>query len=108
MKGFQITFYTQQDRRHQGKHVADWLVALADELQLRGVTVIPASESIGKHHRVHSAHFFELSDQPVTIVFAVTDEEASRLFKRLRAEKLHLFYVKSSIEFGMTDEDDAD
>lgn len=100
MNGYQITFFTQQDRRHHGKPLADWLVHLADELGLRGATLIPASEGIGRHHRFHSAHFFDLADQPLSVVMAVTHEEADRLFERLRAEGVHLFYVKTAVEFG--------
>ncbi len=102
MIGYQITFYTQQDRRHKGKRVADWLVHLATEIGLRGATVLPASEGIGPDHHVHSVHFFELADQPLCVVLAVTEEEAQRLFARLRAEQLELFYVKSAVEFGVT------
>src|ERR1035437_3438787 len=38
MNGYQITFFTQQDHRHNGKPVGDWLVHLAQELGLRGAT----------------------------------------------------------------------
>jgi len=107
MNGYQITFFTQQDRRHRGKPMADWLVVLAGELGLRGATVIPASEGIGHHHRVHSAHFFELADQPLSVVMAVTSDEAARLFEGLRAEDVHLFYVKTPVEFGVTGDDDG-
>lgn len=101
MNGYQITFFTQQDRRHHGKPLADWLVHLAGELGLRGATLIPANEGIGRHHRIHSAHFFDLADQPLSVVMAVTREEADRLFERLRAEGVHLFYVKTAVEFGV-------
>jgi hypothetical protein len=50
---------------------------------------------------MHSAHFFELSDQPVEVLVAVTSEQSTRLFERLRAEKVHLFYVKTPVEFGV-------
>lgn len=106
MHGYQITFFTQQGRSHHGKPLADWLVRLASELGLRGATVIPASEGIGHHHRLHSAHFFELADQPLSVVMAVTGDEADRLFDRLRTEGLHLFYVKTTAEFGVIGEDD--
>ncbi|AFT88304.1 DUF190 domain-containing protein [Paraburkholderia phenoliruptrix] len=108
MNGYQITFFTQHDRRHRGKPLADWLVSLAGELGLRGATVIPASEGIGHRHRVHSAHFFELADQPLSIVMAVTSEEAGVLFERLRAEGVHLFYVKTAVEFGVIGNEDGD
>jgi len=105
MHGYQVTFFTQQARRHHGKPLADWLVHLADEIGLRGATLIPACEGIGHHHRLHSAHFFELTDQPMSVVMAMTRAEADRLFDRLRAEELHLFYVKTPVEFGVTGEE---
>jgi PII-like signaling protein len=95
-----LTFFTQQDRRHAGKPLAEWLVAQAGELGLRGATLIPASEGLGHDHRVHSARFFELADQPVSVVMAVNAEECDRLFARLQAEGVRLFYVKSAVEFG--------
>ena len=105
MNGYQITFFTYQDRRHRGMLISDWLVHQSQELGLRGVTVIPASESMGQHHHIHAAHFFELSDQPVTVQFAVTPEEADRLFACLRTEQIKLFYVKTPVEFGVTGEE---
>jgi hypothetical protein len=32
---------------------------------------------------------------------AVTSEEADRLFERLQAEEVRLFYVKTVVEFGV-------
>jgi len=104
MNGYQITFFTHQDKRHQGKPLADWLVQLARELGLRGATLIPGGEGFGHHRRLHSAHFFELADQPVEVLVAVTEEEAERLFARLGEEKVHLFYVKTAVEFGVLGE----
>lgn len=100
MNGYQITFFTQQNRRHAGKPLADWLVHLAAEMNLRGATLIPGSEGMGHDQRLHSAHFFELADQPLTVLMAVTTEEADRLFRRLRAEAVHVFYVRTPVEFG--------
>jgi PII-like signaling protein len=101
MQGYQITFFTQQDHRHQHKPVAEWLVAAARKLGLRGATVLAAAEGYGKHRRIHSAHFFELADQPQEIVMALTAEETTRLFDFLKGEGVHLFYVKTPVEFGV-------
>ena len=101
MNGYQITFFTQQNRRHRSKPLGDWLVQLAREMNLRGATLIPASEGFGHHGRLHSAHFFELADQPLEVLVAVTEDEAARLFARLRDEKLEIFYVKTAVEFGI-------
>jgi len=100
MTGYMLTFFTQQDRRHRGAPLADWLVRLAAELGLGGATLIPAGEGVGHGHHLHSARFFELADQPVSVVMAVTPEECDRLFARLQAEGVQIFYVKSAVEFG--------
>ena len=100
MNGYQITFFTQQDHHHHGKPLADWLVHLARDMGLRGATLIAGSEGFGHHGRIHSAHFFELADQPLEVVIAVSQGESERLFERLRAEGVRLFYIKNPIEFG--------
>ncbi len=104
MNGYQITFFTQQNKRHHGKPLADWLLHLAQEMGLRGATLIAGSEGFGHHGRIHSTHFFELADQPLEVMVAVTAEESERLFDRLKAEGVHLFYVKTPVEFGVLGE----
>ncbi len=105
MTGYQVTFFISQDRRHAGMPVADWLLRLAEELHLRGATVMPARQGIGHDGHLHSGHFFELADQPVSVVFALAPEENARLFARLAAEGLDLFYVRSAVEFGVVGKD---
>jgi PII-like signaling protein len=100
MKGYQLSFLTVQGHRHGGKNVADWLIGPAQEMGLRGATLIPGSEGFGKHGRIHSAHFFELADQPVEVVMAVTEEESEALFARIQRENVKVFYVKAPVEFG--------
>lgn len=100
MNGYQVTFFTQQDHRHKGKPMGDWLVHLAKELGLRGATLMAAGEGFGHHGRIHSAHFFELTDQPLEVVMALSAEETDRLFERLKAEGVSVFYVKTAVEFG--------
>jgi PII-like signaling protein len=107
MKGYQITFFTQQDKRHHGKPLADWLVHLAQEMGLPGATLIAGSEGFGHHRRIHSAHFFELADQPQEVQMAVGEADAERLFARLKAEGVHLFYVKNTVEFGTLGEPES-
>lgn len=107
MKGYQITFFTQQDRRHGHTPMAEWLMRSARDLGIRGATVVSASEGYGHDLRIHSSHFFELADQPLEVVMAVTEEEAGKLFAHLRAEGAKLFYVKTPVEFGVLGDDDA-
>jgi uncharacterized protein len=107
MNGYQITFFTVMDRRHNGKPLADWIISLAREMGFPGATKLAASEGYGRDWRIHSAHFFELADQPLEIQIMVSVTDADRLFERLKAEKVHVFYVKTPVEFGTLGEPDA-
>ena len=104
MQGYQLTFFTQQDRLHGHHSLGDWLVQEARRLGIGGATLVGASEGFGHHRKIHSAHFFELADQPLEVTMAVSAEEAERMFNRLREERINLFYVMTTAEFGMTDE----
>ena len=57
-------------------------------------------ESFGADGHRHSARFFELADQPMEIVMAVTEEQADRLFERIRTIDTKIFYIKIPIEYG--------
>lgn len=107
MNGYQLSFLTVQGHTHKGKPLADWLVHAAMELGLRGATLIAGTEGFGHHRKIHSAHFFELADQPIEVVMAATHEEAERLFELLRAENVSVFYVKAPVEFGVLGEPGA-
>lgn len=100
MKGYQITFFTQQDRQHHHKPLAEWLMLTARDLGVMGATILAGSEGFGQHRRIHSAHFFELADQPQEVVIAATEDETERLFALLEKEGVHLFYIKTPVEFG--------
>lgn len=100
MKAFLVTFFTQQNRRYQGKMLCDWVVDLAKEMGLRGATLSTGIEGFGHTGRLHSSHFFELADQPTEIRMAITEDESEQLFKRLELEDISLFYIKTPVELG--------
>jgi PII-like signaling protein len=104
MQGQQLTFFTQQDRKHGALPLGEWLLREARALGIGGATLIAASEGFGHHHKLHAARFFELADQPIEVTMALSDADAERLFQRLREEQVNVFYVKTPIEFGMTGE----
>lgn len=104
MKGYQLTFFTQQDRKHNHMLLGEWLVQAAMKLDIAGATLIVAAEGFGHDRKLHSAHFFELADQPVEVTMAVSEQQAERMFEHLRQEGVQVFYVKTPIEFGMTGE----
>ena len=101
MNGYQVTFFTQQDRRNHGLPLADWLLKAARDLGIAGGTVLAASEGLGHDKRLHSAHFFELADQPVEVTFALSELEVGALFALLAQENVRLFYTKVPVEYGV-------
>ena len=101
MTGYQLTFFTQQNRRHDRQPLHQWLLALVRSMGIRGAPVFTAQEGIGSSRQLHSARFFELADQPIEITMAVSADECDAIMRRLRTEPdLHVFYAKTPIEFG--------
>ena len=104
MQGFKLTFFTQQDRSVHGQSLALWLIQQAKEMGIRGATLTAASEGFGHDRKLHSAHFFELTEQPLQVTMAVTTEEAEQVFTLLKKEGINIFYTQAAIEFGMSGE----
>ena len=102
MQGYQLTFYTRQDRSIEGQPLAQWLVEQAKELGIQGATLLAANEGLGHDRRLHSAHFFELSGQPLEVTFSVTDNEVNLIFDLLKKHNTSVFYTLMPIEFGMS------
>jgi len=104
MKGYQLTFFTQQDRKHNHMPLGEWLVQAAMKLDIAGATLIVAAEGFGHDRKLHSAHFFELANQPLEVTMAASEQQTERMFAHLKREGVKVFYVKTPIEFGMTGE----
>ncbi|MFI4940869.1 MAG: DUF190 domain-containing protein [Burkholderiales bacterium] len=101
MKGYQIEFFTMQDSYHNGKKISDWLLDEARSHHIRGATIFKGTCGFSHdHHNYSSIPVYGNVDHPEQVVLIVTDEESERVFNLLRAEKLHLFYVKIPVEFG--------
>ncbi len=100
MQGFQISFYTEQNRRIEGKVPSEWLMHLAKELGITGVTTFAGIEGVGGDGRRHSVRFFELVDQPIEIMMAVTEAQATALFEKLNSTETRVFYIKIPIDYG--------
>ncbi len=107
MKGYQLEFFVEQNKRHRHQALWEWLLEAARSHEIRGATVFMGAMGYGQHRRLHAAHFFELADQPVEVTMVVTEEEAERLFTLLHAEKVRLFFVKLPVEFGILGEKNA-
>jgi uncharacterized protein len=100
MNGYQVSFYTTLGRHIHGRPMKDWLMGLARELGIPGATVFAGLEGYGHDRRFHSAHFFELADEPILIMMVVSEEQKKDLFARLEREEMDLFYVVQPVQSG--------
>ncbi len=100
MKGYQLEFFMEQNKRKGHQALYEWVLDLARQEGIAGATVFMGAMGFGHHSRLHSAHFFELADQPVLVTMVVKEDESNRLFDLIRQEKVPVFYVKMPVEFG--------
>lgn len=101
MKGYQVTFCTGEGRHHGRRPMGHWLMESINSLGITGAAMTAGVEGIGRDGRLHSGHFFELADQPIEVMAAVTEEQCERLLATLEREQANVFYVKTPVEFGV-------
>ena len=98
-----IRFYATESQRHGGKLVHDWLLAQAKALGVPGGTALRAIAGYGRHGILHEETFFELAgDLPVEIEFIADATQADALLELLKAEKVHLFYIRMPVTSGVS------
>ncbi|SEE42440.1 hypothetical protein SAMN05445871_5440, partial [Paraburkholderia caballeronis] len=70
-------------------------------------TVIGCSEGFGHAGAHHVPHAFSTANQPMQIVFAVTEAQAAALLDAVRAAGVPVFYMSARIEFGVLGDERA-
>lgn len=99
MKGCEVTFMAPQSRRHHGKPVLDVVVAIAAAHDIERHTRRVDAESVGASGHTHSAHFFELADEPEEVMFVLDEDKADELMRAVAAEGVHVFCTRRAIEW---------
>ncbi|OTP66197.1 DUF190 domain-containing protein [Caballeronia sordidicola] len=102
MQGYQLTFFTEQNRKHGHQSICDWLLKFAEQHGASGGTLMTGAEGFDHAGKFHSAGFFELADQPLAITVSVDEQACQRLMNALAEEDVDLSYVKIPVEFGRT------
>jgi PII-like signaling protein len=106
VQGSYLRFYVHENRKHHGILLYEWLLEQAKKIGIHGGSAFRAIAGFGRHGVLHEAHFFELAGElTVEVEFIVNDEDAERLFKLVRDEKIHLFYAKVPAEFAVLNGD---
>ena len=103
MNGVYLKFFVQENVRHDGRLLHEWLLDVAMTLKLPGCSVFRSIAGYGHHQQRHAQAFFELQGNlPLEVVFALTEEDAARLLQRVADDKLALFYIRMPVEYGVT------
>ncbi len=100
MDGYQLTFYTQQDRHYEGKNIAQWVMDEALKLGVRGATMNASVEGIGHDGKSHMVNMFDLSEQPIQVIIVLEPEACEKLLEHFEGRELNLFYTKMPVCFG--------
>ncbi|MBN6111877.1 DUF190 domain-containing protein [Xanthomonas bonasiae] len=100
MKGYQLTFFTEQDRQHRHTPIGEWLLQFAKDNGASSGTLVCGSEGFDRAGHFHSAHFFELAQQPLAITVSVDKTACQRLMDALAQEDIDLSYVRVPVEYG--------
>jgi PII-like signaling protein len=104
MKGSCLRFYVQENRRHHGRLVYEWLLECARDSGIHGGSAFRALAGFGRHGVLHEQHFFELAGElPVAVEFLLPEEQAQMLLERVRSDGLAVFYAIHPVEYGLTD-----
>lgn len=103
MNAVMLRLFTEEDHKHQGKLVYEWLLETGRELGIPGGSAFRALAGYGHGKRMHEDSFFELGGKlPVEVMFATSAERADALLARIAADGLHLFYIRTPAETGTT------
>ncbi|HYP66894.1 MAG TPA: DUF190 domain-containing protein [Thiobacillaceae bacterium] len=98
-----LRLFTEEDHKHNGKLVYEWLLETGRKLGIPGGSAFRAVAGYGHHGRMHEDTFFELAGKlPVEVMFAAAADQADALLTRISAEGLHLFYIRTPAEMGTT------
>ncbi len=103
MQSVVLKFYVSEKQHHHNELMHEWLLRLAQRLEIPGGSAFRAIAGYGKHGRMHEETFFELAGNlAVAVEFIVDTQQADRLIAAVAAEKLQLHYVRYAVQSGTT------
>lgn len=99
MKGTEVIFIAPRSRRHQGRPVLDAVAELARHQGIRRFTRRLDAEGAGASGHRHSAHFFELTDEPEELMFVLDANAAETLIAAVADAGLPVFCIRRAIDY---------
>ncbi|TAN10402.1 MAG: hypothetical protein EPN34_10625 [Burkholderiaceae bacterium] len=99
MKGYELIFMAPRSRRHHGKPVLDAVIDIAKSQGIDRYTRRVNAEGSGTTGHIHSAHFFELADEPEELMLVLDETAADHLIQAVEAEGIYVFLVRRPVEY---------
>lgn len=101
MKGYQLTFYTQQHRKIDNQSETEWLMNEGRDLGISGATVHVAQGGYGRDGKYHSSSLFDVGEQTVEVIMLLSDEQHFQMLSRIKEAGLSIFFSRIPAEFGV-------
>ncbi|GAB3335486.1 DUF190 domain-containing protein [Chromohalobacter beijerinckii] len=98
--GYEVIFMAPESRRHHGKPVIDAVAEHAKTLGIERMTRRTASEGTGADGRTHSAHFFELADRPIELLFVLDKTLTERLIDAVDQAGIDVFVLRREVNYA--------
>ena len=102
MTGYRLSFYSIRSVKHDGLSVDDFLIREAKSVGIKGVSVALLHKGYDHEGVIHSAGFFELSDEALEITIIADEDSCEKLLSRLKNSNAKIFFTKSKVEFGFS------
>ena len=100
--GVYLQFIVHEGQKHGSSMMHDWLLMAARKLGIPGGSAFHGIAGYGRKGVLHEQHFFELAgDLPVEVHFVCSEAQAASLLDQVKCEGLSLFYVLSSVRYGV-------
>ena len=109
MNGTFLRFYVDEQQRHRGVMLWEWLLEEANKLGVRGGSAFRAIGGFGRRHALHESRFFELAGGTgIEVEFIANDIETQQLLALIEKEKIRIFYARIPAQFGVINPDSED
>lgn len=103
MQDVVLRFYVSEKQHHNNELLHEWLLRLAQRLEISGGSAFRSIAGFGKHGRMHEETFFELAGElAVAVEFILDTQQADEIIAAVAQEKLKLRYVRYDVESGTT------
>jgi PII-like signaling protein len=103
MQNVMLRFYVSEKQHHRNELLHEWLLRLAQRLEISGGSAFRSIAGFGKHGRMHEETFFELAGElAVAVEFILDTQQADEFIAAVAQENLKLRYVRYDVESGTT------